>query len=75
MLTSQHLLKLTTTSMPFGKYKGTTLCALPQAYLVWFSKNGFPRGELGELLELMLEIDHNGLNHLLTPLKNATHRA
>ncbi len=75
MLTSQHLLKLTTTTMPFGKYKGTPLHALPQAYLVWFAKKGFPSGELGELLELMLEIDHNGLKHLLTPLKNGSHSA
>jgi uncharacterized protein (DUF3820 family) len=55
--------------MPFGKYQGKLLMDLPQAYLVWFSKKGFPAGELGKLLQLMLEIDHNGLNYLLLPLK------
>jgi hypothetical protein len=72
---SKHLLKLTTTTMPFGKYKGAPLTALPQGYLLWLSRKGFPKGELGELLELMLEIDHNGLKHLLIPLKNGTYSA
>ena len=30
-------------------------------YLAWFARKGFPPGELGRLLALMHELDHNGL--------------
>ena len=56
-------------AMPFGKYKGTLLADLPSAYLDWFARQGFPKGELGRLLALMHEIDHNGLSSLLEPLR------
>jgi len=39
-------------------------------YLNWFAREGFPSGELGQLLALMQELDHNGLKHLLDPLRN-----
>jgi uncharacterized protein (DUF3820 family) len=55
--------------MPFGKYKGRVIADLPGNYLAWFAREGFPPGELGRLLALMLEIDHNGLKHLLQPLR------
>jgi uncharacterized protein (DUF3820 family) len=44
---------------------------LPTAgdYLAWFARKGFPAGELGALLALMHEIDHNGLGDLLKPLR------
>ena len=54
--------------MPFGKYAGRTLAALPGNYLAWFAREGFPKGELGELLELMHTLDHNGLRGLLAPI-------
>ena len=60
---------LVTRQMPFGKYKGRLLADLPGNYLAWFAREGFPQGELGRLLALMLELDHNGLAHLLTPLR------
>jgi len=56
--------------MPFGKYKGVLLCNLPENYLVWFNRKGFPQGKLGMLLQTMYEIKLNGLEYLLTPLKN-----
>jgi hypothetical protein len=55
--------------MPFGKYKGTTLCNLPVSYLEWFAKKGFPPGKLGMLLATIYEIKINGLEYLLEPLK------
>ena len=55
--------------MPFGKYKGHLLADLPGHYLNWFARTSFPPGELGRLLALMQEIDHNGLKELLTPLR------
>ena len=57
--------------MPFGKYKGRLIADLPGNYLAWFAREGFPKGEIGRLLALMLEIDHNGLSSLLTPLRRA----
>ena len=63
------LLQLVTMQMPFGKYKGTVLCDLPEYYLGWFKKKGFPKGKIGILLETMYEIKFNGLAYLLDPLK------
>ncbi len=70
MFSQKNLLKLAKNTMPFGKYKGSLLIDLPEPYLVWFSRNGFPRGELGELLQLCLEIKVNGLEKLIYPLKD-----
>jgi len=63
------LLQLVVMKMPFGKYKGTLLCDLPEFYLAWFKKKGFPKGKLGVLLETIYEIKLNGLAYLLDPLK------
>lgn len=63
------LLDLVKVKMPFGKYKDTLICNLPEFYLLWFKQQGFPKGKLGILLETMLEIRINGLEYLLTPLK------
>lgn len=57
-------LKLAEARMPFGKYAGTRLVDLPEPYVVWFSKNGFPKGELGRLLQAVYEIKVNGLEYL-----------
>lgn len=65
----EDLQKLVTIAMPFGKHKGTLLADLPGNYLAWFAREGFPKGEIGRLLALMLEIDHNGLSDLLKPLR------
>ena len=65
----EDLLKLVTFIMPYGKYKGRILADLPGHYLNWFAREGFPNNELGRLLGLMQEIDHNGLKSLLDPLR------
>jgi uncharacterized protein (DUF3820 family) len=65
----QLLELLVTREMPYGKYKGRLLADLPGNYLAWFAREGFPSGELGRLLALMHEIDHNGLKPLLDPLR------
>ena len=65
----EDLHKLVTMTMPFGKHQGTVLADLPGNYLHWFAREGFPKGELGRLLALMFEIDHNGLKGLLVPLR------
>jgi uncharacterized protein (DUF3820 family) len=62
---------LVTRSMPYGKYKGRLIADLPGNYLNWFAREGFPKGEIGRLLALMQELDHNGLSSLLTPLRKS----
>lgn len=65
----QDLSRLASATMPFGKFKGRAIADLPGNYLAWFAREGFPPGELGRLLALMLELDHNGLRRLLDPLR------
>ncbi|KQW42475.1 MULTISPECIES: DUF3820 family protein [unclassified Roseateles] len=65
----EDLIKLVQTEMPFGKHQGTLIADLPGNYLNWFAREGFPKGEIGRLLALMHEIDHNGLGELLKPLR------
>jgi uncharacterized protein (DUF3820 family) len=68
---AEDLQLLVTRTMPFGKYKGRILADLPGDYLRWFVRDGVPKGEIGQLLNLMHEIDHNGLMDLLKPLRQA----
>ncbi|MBU3697928.1 DUF3820 family protein [Dechloromonas sp.] len=68
-MNSDDLLLLLQREMLFGKYKGRLIADLPGNYLNWFAREGFPPGELGRLMALMHEIDHNGLADLLTPLR------
>lgn len=69
LMHTEALQRLVTVRMPYGKYKDRLIADLPGPYLAWFARNGFPAGELGRLLALMHEIDHNGLSHLLAPLR------
>ncbi|WP_256009763.1 DUF3820 family protein [Desertivirga xinjiangensis] len=70
-MNTSSLQELVTMKMPYGKYKGTILCYLPEPYLVWYHSKGFPEGKLGMLLHTMYEIKLNGLEYLLTPLKKS----
>ena len=68
---TDQLQRLLTVHMPYGKYQGRLIADLPGDYLNWFARTGFPRGDIGRLLALMHEIDHNGLSSLLEPLRAA----
>ena len=65
----EDLLKLAQWKMPFGKYSGTVLIDLPEEYLFWFEKKGFPGGELGELLKFCLDLKIEGLDALIKKIK------
>jgi uncharacterized protein (DUF3820 family) len=54
--------------MPYGKYKGRRLIDLPEPYVVWLGRQGFPEGKLGRQLGAVYEIKVNGLESLFTPL-------
>lgn len=65
---NQQLIELANMKMPFGKFQGRYLIDLPEFYIVWYRNNGFPKGKLGEQLQLIYEIKLNGLEHLIRPL-------
>ncbi|MCP8688652.1 DUF3820 family protein [Marinobacterium sedimentorum] len=68
-LDPQQLVKIANMKMPFGKYKGRVLLDLPEPYMVWFAREGFPGGELGNLLRMLYEIKLNGLEAVVEPLR------
>ena len=63
------LIKLAHTKMPFGKYEGWHLIDLPEYYVVWYNNKGFPKGELGQQLQLIYELKLNGLEDLIRNIK------
>lgn len=66
----EDLIAIATQQMPFGKYQGRVLIDLPEEYLLWFArKDAFPKGRLGDLMQLTLTIKIEGLQRLVTPLK------
>ncbi|GAJ74159.1 putative cytoplasmic protein [Vibrio sp. JCM 18904] len=70
MLEKENLIKLARMQMPFGKYAGRVLIDLPEEYLLWFDKKGWPSGELGgDLLKLCLALKIEGLDSVVKPLK------
>ena len=66
---NEYLIKLAKTRMPFGKYKGRLLIDLPEDYVMWLSRKGFVNDSLGKMLATMYEIQLNGLDDLLKPLR------
>ena len=73
-LDQAYMLLLARTKMPFGRYKGVLLVDLPEPYVVWFHRKGFPKGKLGEMLGISYEIKANGLEYLFDPLRDPPRR-
>jgi uncharacterized protein (DUF3820 family) len=69
VITPENLQALVQEVMPFGKYQNTLLADLPEEYLLWFNKQGFPKGRLGELLQLSLLLHIDGSRKILDPLR------
>ncbi len=64
----EELIKLANMKMPFGKYKGRFLIDLPEFYIVWYRNKGFPKGKLGDQMQMIYDIKVNGLENLIKPL-------
>ncbi len=60
-----YFLKLRQARMPFGRFKNSLLIELPEQYLIWFARKGYPKGQLGDMLKDIYEIKLNGLEELL----------
>lgn len=67
-LDPDFLVGLANATMPFGKHEGRLLLDLPEAYLLWFERQGFPDGLLGRRLQALLVIKANGMEVFLRPL-------
>jgi hypothetical protein len=65
----KFLIKLANTKMPFGKYKDRFLIDLPEHYIVWYHNKGFPKGQLGTMLQMVYELKLNGLEHLIRNIR------
>jgi uncharacterized protein (DUF3820 family) len=65
----QILIDLAKMKMPFGKYKGRYLIDLPEHYVVWYKNKGFPAGKIGKQLELVYELQLNGLEDIVREVK------
>ena len=63
------LIEVVKMKMPFGKYEGWHLIDLPEYYVVWYSNKGFPKGKLGEQLQLIYELKLNGLEELIRNIR------
>ncbi len=63
------MFKLAKYRMPFGKHLNVLLIDLPLPYLGWFSKKGFPQGELGELMRIVHETKSDGMEHLFERIR------
>ncbi|WP_053991816.1 DUF3820 family protein [Mangrovimonas sp. TPBH4] len=68
-LDKEFLIKLAHTKMPFGKYEGRDLIDLPEHYVVWYHNKGFPKGKLGDMLQMVYELKVNGLEDLIRNIK------
>lgn len=64
------LIELAHTKMPFGKFEGRYLVDLPEHYMVWYHNKGFPKGKIGEQLQLIYEIKLNGLEEMIRNIRN-----
>ncbi|AUC20781.1 MULTISPECIES: DUF3820 family protein [Polaribacter] len=65
----QFLIDLAHMKMPFGKYKGKFLIDLPEHYIVWYKNKGFPAGKLGKQMELVYELQLNGLEDIIRKIR------
>ena len=65
----KFLIKLAHTKMPYGKYKNRYLIDLPEHYVVWYHSKGFPKGQLGTMLNQVYELKLNGLEDLIRDIQ------
>ena len=65
----QFLIDLAKMKMPFGKFQGRFLIDLPEHYIVWYKNKGFPNGKLGKQMELVYELQLNGLEDIVRKIQ------
>jgi uncharacterized protein (DUF3820 family) len=69
LLDREFLVDLANMKMPFGKFKGRFLIDLPEHYIVWYRNKGVPKGKLGQQMNLVYELQLNGLEDIVREIK------
>ncbi len=57
---AQELQEIGRTVMPFGRFSGRRIYDLPAEYLQWFTQKGWPKGRLGQLLQIVHQMKVDG---------------
>jgi len=58
------------TVMPFGRCAGRHLHELPAEYLQWFVAKGWPKGRLGELMQMVYQMKADGSEVAFDPYRS-----
>lgn len=58
-ITKEQWMEIASYPMPFGRFKNTPLFNLPEEYLVWFKQKGWPKGKLGNYMQIVYEVKIN----------------
>jgi len=68
----KQLIELAWYKMPFGTHKGKFLSELPEPYYIWFRRQGFPHGKLGNYMQTVCDMKVNGIESLLREIRKNT---
>ena len=68
----KQLIELAWYKMPFGAHKGKFLSELPEPYYIWFRRQGFPQGKLGNYMQTVCDMKVNGIENLLREIRKNT---
>ncbi len=58
--------------MPFGAHKDRFLSELPESYYIWFRRQGFPQGKLGNYMQTVFDMKVNGIEDILRQIRKNT---
>jgi len=65
-----ELEEIARTVMPFGRCAGRRLHELPAEYLQWFVTRGWPKGRLGELMQIVYQMKADGSEVAFDPFRS-----
>jgi uncharacterized protein (DUF3820 family) len=68
----KQLIEMAWYKMPFGAHKGRFLSELPESYYVWFRRQGFPKGKLGNYMTSVYDMKVNGIEEILREIRRNT---
>ncbi|BAO54337.1 DUF3820 family protein [Nonlabens marinus] len=68
----KQLIELAWYKMPFGAHKGKFLSELPESYYIWFRRQGFPQGKLGNYMQTVCDMKVNGIEAMLKEIRMNT---
>jgi len=66
------LIEMAWYKMPFGAHKGKFLSELPETYYIWFRRQGFPTGKLGNYMTSVYDMKVNGIEDILREIRRNT---